>query len=171
MISKHESLKVLLGQYFTYIYNKCPLNAYILSYCRAAIIARFASNIAARHLDKVVQASNIVSSMAMAASMIPSKKSSQDQSYSRRELEDNEGPFERDLDVEELFRRESYPLAERDVIDNGDLFVRDFGSEELYGREYDLLDERDIIDNEDLFVRDLEAGEFFGREYDSYFLD
>ena len=72
----------------------------------------------------------------MAASMIPSKKSSQDQSYSRRELEDNEGPFERDLDVEELFGREYVPLDERDIIDD------DLEADEFYGREYNLLDEQ-----------------------------
>ena len=60
----------------------------------------------------------------------------------RRELEDNEDPFERDHDVEELFGQEYYDvLDERYVTDNGDLFVRDFEVEEFFGREYDLLDE------------------------------
>ena len=140
-------------------------------------------------VDRLNQASivaNIGSSAAMAISILPKSSSSSGSSdssqdvqtsgspptgnlYTRRELEDNEDPFKRDLDVEELFGRESYPLDERDVVDNGDLFVRDFGTGELFGREYDFLDERDIIDDEDLFVRDLEAEEFFGREYD--FLD
>ena len=35
MSSKLESLS-LLRQYFTYVYNKCPLNADLGSYCRAA---------------------------------------------------------------------------------------------------------------------------------------
>jgi hypothetical protein len=63
-------------------------------------------------------------------------------SPSRRELEDNEDLFERDVDVEELFGREYYPLDERDIIDNEDFFVRDLDDEELLGREYDLLDEQ-----------------------------
>lgn len=50
---------------------------------------------------------------------------------SRRDFEDGEDLFERDLDVEELFGWEYEPLDEREVIDNGDLFVGDLDNEEL----------------------------------------
>ena len=76
----------------------------------------------------------------------------------RREFEDDEDIFIRDLDADELLGRD---------YDDGDLFERDLDNEEFFGREYDLLDERDTFDNEDLFERDIEAEleELFGREY------
>ena len=140
--------------------------SYVLSYCRVALkVATMAFKLVKHHAGSISNVGMAASTMIPAGSTgssNPSSSGSGGSNKHRRELEDNEGPFERDLNVEELFGRESYPLDERDVIDNGDLFVRDFGTEELYGREYNLLDERDITDDKDIFVRDL----FFGREYD-----
>ena len=140
MISKHGSpLIVELGQYYIYIYNKYPLNADIWSYCRLAMVTKFALKHMKRHRDGKTAGNDVAMPSSGPGAGLPSQESQP----TRRELEDSEDLLERDLYDEELFGREYDLLDERETIDDEDLFERDLEDDELFGREYyDLMDEQ-----------------------------
>ena len=115
MISKHGSPPNLsqLCQYFFYIDNKIQLNADLWSYSKAF---KFIKKIGgSKRTRKFAKGVNRAANAYDVGQQISS-------TFQSRGLEDDEYLYRRDLDVEELFWRESDLLEERasDAIDDLD---------------------------------------------------